>query len=95
VDDIERHGSDIPFDHVLGQVDQLVVSVVKLLEGEAESELVSRLLSFRELLAERNQGEMLTAEAEAARQQLINVVNNFFQKRLSAVPEIQEYMARF
>jgi hypothetical protein len=95
VDDIERHGSDIPFDQVLGQVDQLVVSVVKLLEGEAESELVSRLLSFRELLAERNRGEMLSVEAEAARQDLINVVNNFFQKRLSAVPEIQEYMARF
>ena len=35
---------------------------------------------------------MLTTEAEAARQRVINIVNNFFHDRLVAIPPIQQYM---
>ena len=31
-------------------------------------------------------------EAEAARAQVINIVNNFFYEKLTALPEIKTYM---
>ena len=37
----------------------------------------------------------LTAEAEAARDEVINVVNNFFYEKLTAIPEIRDYMNSF
>ena len=37
----------------------------------------------------------LSAQAEAARDELINVVNNFFYDRLVAVPEIKTYLEQF
>ena len=38
---------------------------------------------------------MLTAEAEAARAEVINVVNNFFYDRLTGMPTIKAYMDGF
>lgn len=95
LDDYSQSGSSIPLSLVQAQADQLVLAVVQTLEGEQESELVSRLLMLRNLIGQQQAGESLTWEAEAARQQVVNIVNNFFRDRLVAVPEIQAYMERF
>ena len=50
------------------------------------------LLRLRDLLSRQESGQILTDEAEAARAELINIVNNFFYERLSAVPKIKDYM---
>jgi hypothetical protein len=34
----------------------------------------------------------LSATAEAARAQVINLVNNFFYEKLTGIPEIQAYL---
>ncbi|MFU8826462.1 MAG: hypothetical protein ACNA70_03120 [Brevefilum sp.] len=36
--------------------------------------------------------ETLSGEAEAARDEVINVVNNFFYEKLTAIPKIKAYM---
>jgi hypothetical protein len=39
--------------------------------------------------------EHLSAEAESAREHVINIVNNFFYKNLTSIPTIKAYMDDF
>ena len=71
------------------------MEVIKALEGDQEAEIVSHLLKLRDALSRPEAGEMLTAEAEAARAEVINIVNNFFYDRLTAMPTIKVYMDGF
>ncbi|MCE5258720.1 MAG: hypothetical protein LLG44_06600 [Chloroflexi bacterium] len=79
---------------VLEQCDQLIMAVVDALEGEKETEIVRQLLRLRRALEQQHQGEALSAPVVAARAEVINIVNNFFYDKLSAVPEIAAYMEK-
>ncbi len=92
VDDWDAPGSSIPLEDVLAQTDGLILAVIKSLEGDQETEIVRQLLRFRDILVQQGSSDRLTAEAEGARQQVINLVNNFFYERLTALPEIKLYM---
>ena len=87
-------GSSIPIEEVKRQADQLVLDVVAALEGEEETELVKSLLRLRDTLDTQRSGEQRTAEVEAARAQVINLINTFFHDRLVAMPSIKEYIER-
>jgi hypothetical protein len=92
IDDCFTPGSVIEIEHLLGQADQLILNVTKALEGEQEQEIVRELLQLRDVLSrERNQSH-LSPKAEAARAELINLVNNFYYERMTAVPTIKAYM---
>jgi hypothetical protein len=65
------------------------------LEGEQESQIVGHLLKLRDALSRPEAGVILTAEAEAARAEVINIVNNFFYARLVGMPAIKNYMEGF
>ena len=92
IDDSSQPGSSIQTEQMLAQCDQLIMSVIKALEGDQEAEIVRLLLRLRDILSRQQSGQPLTAQAEAARAEVINVVNNFFREKLMAVPTIQEYM---
>ena len=92
LDDTVKPGSSISMEMVLGQADQLIVSVVDALEGSQETEIVRQLLRLRDSLTRQRSGEELIPEAEAARAQVINIVNNFFYEKLTGVPTIKTYM---
>ena len=92
LDDCARGESSISIENLLAQADHLILDVISVLEGAEESEIVRQLLGLRNSLAQHKVGSGLTAEAEAARQRVINIVNNFFHDRLVAIPPIQEYM---
>jgi len=95
LDDAFRYDSSIPMEHLVGQADQLIMDVVRALEGDAEAEIVRRLLRLRDSLTRQKSGQGLNVEAEVARAEVINVVNNFFHERLTALPSIQRYMEAF
>jgi hypothetical protein len=95
LDDAFRYDSSIPMEHLVGQADQLIMDVVRALEGDAEAEIVRRLLRLRGSLTRQKSGQGLNVEAEVARAEVINVVNNFFHERLTALPSIQRYMEAF
>jgi hypothetical protein len=95
IDDCCNPASPITADQVLAQADKLILSVTSTLEGEEEVEIVRRLLRLRDSLTRQETNNLLTAEAEAARAEVINVVNNFFYVRLTAVPTIKTYMDDF
>ena len=95
IDDSFTPGSAISLDHVLAQADDLIVSVIDALEGDQETEIVRLLLKLRDALTRQESTEHLSAEAEAAREHVINIVNNFFYKNLTSIPSIKAYMDDF
>jgi hypothetical protein len=92
IDDCTVPGSSIPIETVLAQADQLITAVVGVLEGDEEAEVVQLLMALRRSLEDQEPGRGLSPEAEGARQQVINIVNNFFQDKLTAMPTIREYI---
>lgn len=92
IDDCFKPNSSMRLDDLLAQTDQLIMAIIKTLEGDRETEIVRLLLRLRDSLTRQGSGQTLTAQAEAARAEVINVVNNFFHDRLVAVPTIKAYI---
>ena len=87
-------GSTMSLETVIAQADQLILGVVRALEGDEEAEVVQALLALRNSLAQTERGPEWTAQVEGARARVINLVNTFFYDRLTALPTIKDYMAR-
>jgi hypothetical protein len=92
MDDAFKPDSGITMDQLIEQADQLIMAVIKVLEGDQESEIVRLLLRLRNELIHQNLEQGLSGAAEAARSEVINLVNNFFFEKLSAIPTIKAYM---
>ena len=92
IDDCCNPSSPITAEYMLTQTDQLILSVVQALEGEQEVEIVRRLLRLRDSLGKQQTNQNLNAQAEAARAEVINVVNNFFYEKMIALPTIKAYI---
>jgi hypothetical protein len=92
MDDAFKPGSGIGMEQMVQQADELILSVIRVLEGEQEAEIVRLLLRLREALSRQDEGQGLSGEAEAARAEVINLVNNFFYDKLTAIPTIKAYM---
>jgi hypothetical protein len=92
IDDAHMPGSEITLDQLLAQADQLILAVIQVLEGEEETEIVRLLLRLRDALSRQESNQELSGPAEAARAEVINLVNNFFYDKLTAVPTIKAYM---
>jgi hypothetical protein len=95
IQDCCNPSSPITVEQVLAQTDQLIISVIGALEGDQETEIVRLLLKLRDDLSRQKTNQELTPEAEAARDRVINVVNNFFHEKLTSVPSIKVYMDGF
>jgi hypothetical protein len=92
MDDAFIPGSGITMDQLIEQADQLILAVIRVLEGDQEAEIVRLLLRLRDALNRQDSGQGLSAPAEAARAEVINLVNNFFYEKLTAIPTIKTYM---
>ena len=95
IDDTFSPGSSISIDYVLSQADHLIISVIEALEGDQETEIVRLLLNLRDSLTRQDSTKELSAEAEAARELVINIVNNFFYEKMNSIPTIKSYMDDF
>lgn len=92
IDDCFTPNSSIALEDLLGQADHLIQVVTDALEGEQEEEIVRELRQLRQILTTETEHESISPGAEAARSELINLVNNFYYERLTAVPTIKAYM---
>jgi hypothetical protein len=95
IDDLVDEDREISQDALLNQADHLIISVITALEGSQEAEIVRYLLRLKDSLSRMETGEKWTAQVEAARAEVINVVNNFFYERLTALPSIRLYIDSF
>jgi len=85
-------GSDIPIETVLDQADSLIMEVIEALEGDQEATVVKHLMNLRRGLERHKPGQALNTEVEAARDEVKNIVNNFFYEKLTGMPTIKLYM---
>jgi hypothetical protein len=92
IDECSYPGSTIDVETVRAQADELIVSVIRALEGDKETAIVRHLMKLRRALDHMETRQGLTAEAEAARAEVINIVNNFFYDKLTAIPAIKAYI---
>jgi hypothetical protein len=92
IDDTFKPGGSIPLETILAQADRLILNVVDVLEGDKETEIVRILLRLRDILSKEKHGQELSPQAEAARAEIINLVNNFFYEKLTGLPPIKAYM---
>jgi len=92
LDECSQPGSSIAVEDLKSQTDRLIMEVIRLLEGGEEELVVKLLLEFRDALSEQHVGQQSPFRVEAARDQVINLVNNFFYEKLTTVPEIKQYM---
>jgi hypothetical protein len=92
IDEGFQADSEIELQTILAQADELVLAVVDTLEGVEEIEIVRLLLRFKNLLTQDADRGELSPQASATRAEVINVVNNFFYEKLTAVPAIRDYI---
>ena len=89
-------GSTIAPETVQAQTDDLVLTVVRALDGVQETELVTALLKLRAALEVTARGGEEAAagevDIESAKTQVVNLINNFFRDQLVSVPTIKDYM---
>ena len=95
VDDAIHAKSAFKEEQLIKQAEDLMLEVVRVMEDVREAEIVSKILRFRDAIQLQESYEKLSGEAEAARSEVINVVNNFFYDRLTSIPEIKKYMETF
>ncbi len=95
VDDAIKAKSAFKEEQLIQQAENLMMEVIRVMEDAREVEIVSKILRFRDAIQRQYNYEQLSAEAEAARAEVINIVNNFFYDRLTAIPDIKSYMESF
>ncbi len=95
VDDAINAEANFKEEQLIKQAEDLMLDVIRVMEDEREAEIVSKILKFRDAIQNQDHYEKLSAEAEAARGEVINVVNNFFYDKLTAIPQIKSYIENF
>ena len=80
---------------ILDQTDELIVAVVKVLEGEEELEIVRYLLRLYRSLCPQEPGIPLGLEVDVAQAEVMKIVNNFFYEKMTALPTIKAYIEGF
>jgi hypothetical protein len=94
IDDAVNPDEPTTMREAVTQADALITEVASVLDGAEETEIVRTLVRLREQLDTDQLGASLSADAEAARGLLKNLVNSFFHDRLVAVPTINAYIGR-
>ena len=92
VQDAIDQGTVFDIDHILDQTDELILSVIKVLEGEEELEITRHLLRLSRCISRQQEGVPLGPQVEAARAEVMQIVNNFFYEKMMALPTIKAYV---
>ncbi len=92
MEECSHSDSSISVESVQAQADNLILEVVRTLEGDEESLVVKHLLKLRDALQDQKQGQGLPKTVSIARDEVINLVNNFFYDKLTTIPEVRTYL---
>ena len=91
LDDAAETGSPFDPEVLVQQADQLIMSAINAMEGPHEAHVVAQLLRLRDELSGRKPGDRAD-EVEALTRETMDAVNAYFHDRLTALPEIAEYL---
>lgn len=79
-------------DQVLDQIEALIMMVIRVLEGEKELEIVRYMLRLHRLINQRQSGAAINDQIIAAQAEILNLVNNFFHAKMTAMPPIKAFI---
>jgi hypothetical protein len=66
--------------------------VIRVLEGEKELEIVRYMLRLHRFINQKQSGTALNDQIMAAQAEILNLVNNFFYTKMTAMPTIKTYI---
>ncbi len=92
VDEADRPGATFDYEILVKQTDALIMSAIAVLDGRSEAEMVRLLLEVRSNLRGRRGSAGRSAEVDEVKNEALRAVNDYFERRLTAVPEIRAYM---
>jgi hypothetical protein len=92
IDEADRPGSDFDPEVLVHQADTLIMAAIAALEGREEAEMVRNLNAVRTSLIDRSGTEARSTGVGAVKDEALRSVNEYFERRLRAVPSIGEYV---
>jgi hypothetical protein len=92
LDDAASSGDVFSTDAMVAQCDALIMSAIQALDGPAEAEMVGHLLSLRNSLQARESHAQRSDEMSGIQNAALGAVNDYFERALRAVPEIESYL---
>ena len=92
LDDAAASGAAIEEETMVAQVDKLIMSAIQALEGPDEAEMVGHLLRLRDSVAHRSSEAVRAEDMEPVKEAASKAVNEYFERALRSVPEIDEYL---
>ena len=92
LDEAADAGDAFETDAMVAQVDQLIMSAIRALDGPAEAEMVRRLLHLRDALMHRAEGDARADDIAGVQADARAAVNAYFQRVLTSVPSIAAYL---
>ena len=93
IDEADRPGAEFDVETLVAQADSLIISAVAALEGKAEADMVRHLLRVRDTLTRAGGGPNRNEDVEGVKSGALAAVNDYFERRLTAVPSIAAYIA--
>jgi hypothetical protein len=104
LEDAASSGEDFKIETMTAQVDRLIMSAIQALDGPEEAEMVGHLLHLRDSVARRDaagsaggavadeQAVGGAVEMATAKEAALKAVNDYFERALRSVPEIDAYL---
>lgn len=92
LDEADRPDSSFDPEVLVSQADALIMSAVSALEGRSEAVMVAQLLAVRNSLASRGGAAERSASVGEVTGEALRAMNEYFERRLKAVPGIETYL---
>jgi hypothetical protein len=92
LDDAASSGDTFSTDAMVAQCDALIMSAITALDGPAEAKMVAQLLSLRNSLQARETHAQRSDEMTGIQEAALGAVNDYFERALRSVPEIEAYL---
>ena len=92
LDDAAGSGDVFDTDTMVAQTDRLIMSAIQALDGPQEAQMVANLLKLRDSLRARASHDERADEMSGVQTAALSAVNDYFERMLRAVPEIDAYL---
>ena len=92
LDEADRPGAEFDYETLVKQTDALIMSAIAALDGRSEAEMVRHLMGVRNNLRGRRGTADRTSEVDEVKNEALRAVNDYFERRLMAVPSIKAYI---
>jgi hypothetical protein len=92
MEELGQPGSSLGTATILLPIDQLIQDVIRVCGEPIGAEIAPALSRLRDEVAAQRSDPDRGAAVRAARQYALNLVNDFFRRKLSALPEVDQYL---